>query len=345
MGEVALADQYDLLIFDLDGVLYVGEDAVPQAAETVTRLRGRDARLCYVTNNASRSAAKVAELLTRLGVPAEQHQVLTSAQAAAELLAESHPAGAPVLVIGAPALADEVAAVRLTPVHRADDKPVAVVQGYGPDVGWRQLAEAAVALADGATWVATNVDLTVPSPRGPLPGNGALVAALVAAIGRQPDIVVGKPSPGLFAGAVRRFPAARPLVVGDRLDTDIAGAVRAGHHSVLVFTGVSTPAEVLAAGPAERPTYLARDLTDLLRPYPDVSTRGGGTRCRGWTVSATDGGHQLDGVGEPLDALRALCAAAWADPGSAPDGEPVIAATAEAAQALSEWGLTYRRKS
>src|SRR5205807_176651 len=171
----------------------------------------------------------------------------------------------PVLVVGAQSLESEVAAVGLKPVREADAEPVAVVQGYGPDVGWPELAEACVAVRRGAWWIATNADRTLPSPRGPLPGNGALVAALATALGREPDEVVGKPAPALFQRAAQRAGARRPLVVGDRLDTDIDGARRAGMDSMLVLTGVSTRADLDAAPPDRRPTYVAPDLSALLQ--------------------------------------------------------------------------------
>jgi HAD superfamily hydrolase (TIGR01450 family) len=151
----------------------------------------------------------------------------------------------------------------LRPVDTAEAAPEIVLQGYGPEVGWHQMAEATVAIRAGATWVATNADLTLPSPRGPLPGNGALIAAIATALGRPPDTIVGKPDPALFVAAARERQAKRPLVVGDRLDTDIEGANRAGMDSLLVFTGVSTADDLAAAPPERRPTYVAADLSAL----------------------------------------------------------------------------------
>ncbi|MGH3715881.1 MAG: HAD-IIA family hydrolase [Micromonosporaceae bacterium] len=336
----ALIDVYDLLLFDLDGVVYVGERAVPAAADVLTELHRRDAAICYVTNNASRRAETVAALLGRLGVPADAREVLTSAQAAAELMGVRLAVGAPVLTIGSEALADEVRAVGLDVVSAAVDKPVAVVQGYGPEVGWRHLAEAALAVTAGAWWVATNTDRTLPSPDGPLPGNGALVAAVSVATGKQPDVVVGKPSPQLFEAAVRRYAARRPLVIGDRLDTDIEGAVRAGHDSVLVLTGVAHPADAWRAPQTCRPTYLADDLGDLLREYPEVTVESGAARCREWTVAREGSAWSLAGHGTALDALRTLCAARWSTPEATPD--EVQARDAAAADAVRELALARR---
>jgi glycerol 3-phosphatase-2 len=261
-----LVDRYDLMILDLDGVIYLIDKPIPGAVETVERLHAAGTPIAYVTNNASRRAAEVSELLTEMGVPAEPDEVLTSAGAAAAMLAARLPAGAPVLVVGADALRAEIRDAGLTPVETFEDEPAAVVQGYGPDVGWQILAEAALSVRAGALWMATNTDRTLPSARGPLPGNGSLVAVLRTALDREPDVVVGKPQPALFATAAEQAGARRPLVVGDRLDTDIEGAVNAGMDSLLVLSGISDWAELLAAPPQRRPTFLAPDVTALFEP-------------------------------------------------------------------------------
>jgi HAD superfamily hydrolase (TIGR01450 family) len=319
---VTLAAGYDLVVFDLDGVVYLGPQAVPGAPEAIRGVRDAGIPVTYATNNAARRSAEVAAQLVDLGVPAGPEDVLTSAQAAAELLALDLPADAPVLVVGAPALADEVAAVGLRPVTRAGDEPVAVVQGYGPAVGWASLAEACVAIRAGARWVATNLDSTLPSPRGPLPGNGSLVAALASALGgRMPDTVVGKPEPDLFRLAARHHGATRVLVVGDRLDTDVEGAVRAGMDSLLVLTGIATPSDVLAAPAHCRPTHVAADCAALC--LPDAASRLPGWRdgaavAGGWRVTRDDHHLMLEPdpavEAHPVEALRALARAAWEDP-------------------------------
>jgi len=300
----AVVDGYDLVIFDLDGVIYLGDQPVPGAPDAVNRLRRTGMPVSYVTNNASRRAVEVAGLLVSLGVAATGAEVVTSAVAASRLLAGSLPAGSPVLVVGAPALAADVTEAGLRVVTSAADAPVAVVQGYGPEVGWVHLAEACLAVQHGARWVATNTDRTLPSPRGPLPGNGALVAALATALGRGPDLVVGKPEPALFEQAAQRSDSRRPLVVGDRLDTDIEGARRAGMDSMLVLTGVARPADLIAAPEHQRPTYIAGDLTGLF--IVDPAATGG------WQVAVDPtGALVLSGDGTPVEALRALCATAW----------------------------------
>jgi HAD superfamily hydrolase (TIGR01450 family) len=327
-----LVDGYDLVIFDLDGVVYLVDRPIPGAVEAIGRLRAERRTVAYATNNASRRPEDVARLLTGMGVPAEPGEVLTSARASAVLLARRFPPGAPILVVGADALRHEVTDAGLTVVGSAQDEPVAVVQGYGPAVAYADLAEASIAIRAGARWIATNTDRTLPTPRGPLPGNGSLVAALATALERQPDEVVGKPEPGLFVTAARQAGASRPLVVGDRLDTDIEGAVRAGMDSLLVLTGVSRPAELLAAPAERRPTHLAPDLSGLFAAEEDVRVPG---KDPGWRVAATPDGLVLDGAGEPVAALRALCGAAWH--GAAP---PVVSAASEPArEALAALGL------
>ena len=325
---MSLASGYDLVVFDLDGVVYLGTEAVPGAPPAIRAVVASGTPVAYVTNNASRRAADVADLLEGLGVPATATDVVTSAQAAAELLAADLPKGAPVLSVGAPALRAELEAVGLTTVDSASARPVAVVQGYGPDVGWPALAEACVAVRSGARWVATNTDATMPSPRGPLPGNGSLVAALSTALGgRAPDTVVGKPEPALFQFAAAQRHAPRALVVGDRLDTDIEGAGRAGMDSLLVLTGVSTPADLLTAPAHQRPTYVAANCAALAAeedariPRWDSDHAAAG----GWRASFGDGRLVLAGEPDgPVGALRALAAAAWANPewtGTRGDGE------------------------
>jgi glycerol 3-phosphatase-2 len=260
------------VILDLDGVVYLGEEPVPGAAEAIARLRKEGPPVVYATNNASRRADQVAALLTRLGVEATADEVLTSAAAAAEELAQRLAPGDAVLVVGADGLFDEVQRVGLRPVRSADEAPAAVVQGYGPEVGWADLAEAQLAIRAGAWWVVTNPDLTLPHPRGILPGNGALVAALRASLGREPDLVVGKPEPALFATAARRAGSRAPLVVGDRLDTDIEGAGRAGLDSLLVLTGCTDEAGADSAAGDLRPTYVGADLAALFVPGTPPAT-------------------------------------------------------------------------
>ncbi|TDV36624.1 HAD-IIA family hydrolase [Actinophytocola oryzae] len=268
---MTLLDDYDALLFDLDGTIYRGEEVVPGADRAVEAARAQQVKVRFVTNNASRGPDEVAEHLTRIGIRSTPEEVSTSSQAAAAVLAEKLQPGATVLVVGSDALVHEVELKNLATTRLHDDSVQAVVQGLSKDVGWRDLAEATVAIRGGALWVACNVDPTLPTERGPLPGNGSLVAALRTATGSEP-VVAGKPATPLMDEAQRSADAERPLVVGDRMDTDIAGAVNAGLDSLLVFSGVSTPQELLDATEDLRPTYVGLDVAAVTREGVRIDT-------------------------------------------------------------------------
>jgi HAD superfamily hydrolase (TIGR01450 family) len=321
------ATVHDVALLDLDGVVYVGPHAVPGAAEAIERSAALGLRSVYVTNNASRPPGLVAEQLRSLGVPADADDVVTSAQLAAGILAQRLPAGARVLVVGGVGLTEALTAEGLAPVTTMDDEPAAVVQGFAPQLGWRDLAEGARAVRAGLLWVATNLDLTVPTPHGPAPGNGSLVAAVAAAGGRGPDEVAGKPGPRAFRDAAARTRSRRPLVVGDRLDTDLEGARAAQIPGLLVLTGITGVSELLAAAPCVRPDLVGCDLGALLVAHPEAIADVDGTgRCNDAVVAAGDGKvvvHETGG--DAVDLLRAACAAVWDAGADAPlDPQPVI---------------------
>lgn len=308
-----LLDRYDLLLADLDGTLYRGREVVPRAVEAVRRAGERGVRTVYVTNNASRSPATVAAHLAELGYPAAADDVATSPQAAAALLAEQLPAGAKVLVVGTDALVEQVEAAGLVAVRTAEGA-AAVVQGLDPELRYAALAEACIALRAGALWVACNMDRTLPTERGPLPGNGSLVAVLETATDRTPQ-VAGKPSPTLMRTAAERAGGTAPLVVGDVLYTDIQGGRSAGMATMVVLTGAARPVDILTAAPDLRPDYIGADLDAL-----DLDADGLAPGPRpGWTVHGNTGALTLAGSGSgpdaALDALRALCAHHWAEGG------------------------------
>ncbi|MFB6819523.1 HAD-IIA family hydrolase [Streptomyces sp. NPDC056347] len=310
-SSTVLSRAYDTALLDLDGVVYAGDHAIVHAVDALTEARDGGMHLAYVTNNALRTPDAVAAHLTRLGVPAEPGDVITSAQAVARLMADQLPAGAKVLVVGGEGLWSAVRERGLVPVESADDGPAAVVQGYGgPDMAWGRFAEAAYAIARGVPWFASNTDLTIPSARGIAPGNGAAVEVVRIATGAEPQ-VAGKPLPPMHRETVLRTGAERPLVVGDRLDTDIEGAFNGGVDSLLVLTGVADAARLLAAVPEHRPTYVDADLRGLLTGQPEVVAGGGGFVCGGWTASVRGDELALEGDGDALDGLRALCGAAW----------------------------------
>ncbi len=316
-SERPLREAYDTALLDLDGVVYAGGEAIAHAVESLGVARDAGMRLAYVTNNALRTPRTVAEHLTELGVPAGPSDVITSAQAVARLIADQVPAGAKVLVIGGEGLRVALRERGLEPVDSADDDPAAVAQGYGgPQLPWERLAEAGYAVARGVPWFASNTDLTIPSGRGIAPGNGAAVEVVRIVTGADPQ-VAGKPRPPMHRETILRTGAERPLVVGDRLDTDIEGAHEGGVDSLLVMTGVTTPAGLLAAEPRHRPTYVAADLRGLLTGQPGVEGEDGGKegfRCGGWTATADGTALRVEADGDggdPYDGLRALCAAAW----------------------------------
>jgi HAD superfamily hydrolase (TIGR01450 family) len=314
-----LIDGYDTLLLDLDGVVYLGSHAVPGAREALDGAQGRGVRLAYVTNNASRTPAAIATHLRQLGVPAAAADVVTSAQAAARLIAERVAPGSNVLVVGGSGLRMAVRDRGLRPVSTATESPVAVVQGIAPGLSYGLLSEGALAVRQGALFVASNRDSTMPTGRGELPGNGAMVRVIAAATGVEP-VYAGKPDPPLHRESVIRTGARRPLVVGDRLDTDIEGASNAGVESLLVLTGVATALDVLTAEPRHRPTYVAEDLKALLLPYPEV--RDGA--CGGWQARWRDGVLRLEGDGSRIDGLRAACDAAWEAAGTGQVEEDVV---------------------
>lgn len=317
----ALMTLYDVGLLDLDGVVYLGAEALPGVADVLGAAARAGMRFGYVTNNAARTPAQVGEHLRALGIPATDDEVITSPQAAARVLAAKLPSGSPVLIIGTAALAAEVENVGLHAVWSAAESPVAVVQGYNPDLSSRMLAEACAAIHTGAWWVATNTDLTLPSVRGPMPGNGSFVGVVAQTTGAL-AVVAGKPEPAMHQECLVRTRAQRPLVVGDRLDTDIEGANRVGVPSLLVLTGSTRAAELLAAAPPRRPTYVAEDLSGLLHVHPEVDSTEVGARCGGWQVlSRSDhlvlqaetqtGPDSSTSVPDRGDALRALVVTAW----------------------------------
>jgi len=315
---------YDVALLDLDGTVYLSGAAIPGAAEALRKADAVGMRLAYVTNNAFRTPAAIAALLTSFGVPATPGDVVTSAQAAARMLGDRLPPGAKVLAIGGAGLRMALRERGLRPVSTAIERPQAVVQGYSPDVDYSIMAEGGLAVAAGALFVASNADVTLPSRRGRQPGNGSLLRVIATATGVQP-VVAGKPEPPLHHESVLRTGAKRPLAVGDRLDTDIEGAQRVGADSLLVLTGVTGPAEAILAPPRQRPTYLAEDLAGLLEPHPEVTGQDGEYRCGGWTVHLDGDRLELDGAGERIDGLRALCAAAWSGDGiTAESARPAV---------------------
>jgi len=330
-----LAHQYDCLLLDLDGTVFRGHAPTAGAVETLAAV---GCRSLFVTNNATRSAGEVAGHLVELGFTAVPDDVVTSAQSAARMLGQRLPAGATVLVLGTDALAAEVSAVGLNPVRTFAEGPVAVIQGLSMTIGWPDLAEAALAIRSGAVWVTSNLDATLPTERGLLPGNGSLVAAMRTATGAEP-LVAGKPAPALMHDALARGDFRAPLVVGDRLDTDIAGANAADLPSLMVLTGVNNARDAVYAVPDQRPTYIGADLRSLLvdaetlaiAAHPAWKTEVGSA-----AVTVTSTGQDADADG--LSIVRAVARALW-DAGTDDGGLAVRAGDDAARRALERWSL------
>lgn len=330
--ETPLNTRYDAALLDLDGVVYIGSHPVPAAPEAVDKARAAGMRVAFVTNNAARTPARAAERLSAMGVAAAPQDVVTSAEAAARLISERFPAGSAVLVVGDTGLRLALRRRGMRPVSVASDRPVAVVQGHSPRLSHDLTIQGALAVAAGALFVVTNSDATAPLDFGVQPGNGSAARVIAHATGREP-LVAGKPMRPLHEEGVLRTGAKAPLVVGDRLDTDIESATTRDTAGLLVFSGVTTPAHAVAAPPEHRPTYLAWDLSGLNQAHPEVRVESGTAVCGGWKAALVEGRLQLSGEGERLDGLRALCACAWSNN---PEG-PVEASAADAA--LAELGL------
>lgn len=304
MTSGSVLDRHDLLLLDLDGTVYHGAAPIPAAVRGIAAARSAGVSVRFVTNNASKTPSDVAAHLRALGVDADPAGIATSAQAAARLLASKVPAGADVLVVGTNALVTEVSSCGLRAIRRASEATAGVVQGHSPETCWADLAEACLAVRAGAVWVACNVDPTLPTERGQLPGNGSMVAALKTALRLEP-LVAGKPAPTLFSSAAS--PGSRPLVIGDRLDTDIAGAVAAGMPSMLVMTGVTTVADLILAPVGQRPTYVARDLSAVEDDLEALAVGADSSSPR-----VPDDG-KLDAIesSDALEVVRKLCGYAW----------------------------------
>lgn len=311
---MSLIDNYDAGLFDLDGVIYLGPEVIPGAAEAIIELRQRHIRVGFVTNNAARAPKAVAEHLTELGVEADEADVVASSQAVARLMASQLPEGAPVLVVGTRALADQVTAVGLAVVNSSADNPMAVVQGYDPNMTWPRLEDAGHAIQHGAVWFVSNTDANRPTNKGLVPGAGPMVDVVGSVVDVEP-IIAGKPYPPLMNETVLRFGAKHPLFVGDRIDTDIMGAAGVGMDSLFVFTGAHGKQDLLQAPDHGRPTHIGHDLGAMLAPTREADVSGDMAVVGEVTATIVDGVVTLDRVPADrdgqLDALWAVLQLVW----------------------------------
>lgn len=332
-----LVQGHDCLLLDLDGTLFRGDRQIDHAAQVLTD--SPIAKL-FTTNNASRSAEGTAAHLRDVGLgDAAADNVVTSAQSAARMLAIEVPAGSRILVVGTDSLADDLAEVGLEPVRRCEGQLDAVVQGGSQQLCWTDLAEAGLAIRNGVGWVATNLDPTLPSERGLVPDNGALVDALTTATNGAKPQLAGKPSPWFADAARDRGEFDAPLVIGDRVDTDIAGANAAGLSNLMVLTGSHSVHEAVHAGAAERPTHIGQDVGALHRKADDLAV----VPQSAWGAEIDDGSVTVvsrdeDQAADELSIVRAVASAVWSlDPD---EGAVAIKAGDDTARvALQRWGL------
>lgn len=309
---------YRLALLDLDGVVYRGKDPVEHAAESIREAELAGMLVQYTTNNSSRPQHVVADQLRGFGLEVDDSQIITSAMVAARMVARGVDVGAKVLVLGAQHLRDEVRGQGLEIVDTAQGNPQAVIQGWHPELSWKELAEVSNAVEHGARYYVTNRDLTLPREWGMAPGCGSMIQAVINATGVEPLASAGKPESAMYdearlinAQGDTPLDKRRCLAIGDRLDTDIEAGNRGGYDSMVVLTGVATPRELLLADRLLRPTYIVRDLRGLheIQPAPaqvDATTWRCGdawARVQGdaLTVSALD----------DIDALRAACSLIW----------------------------------
>ncbi|MDR2379529.1 MAG: HAD-IIA family hydrolase [Bifidobacteriaceae bacterium] len=311
-----LRRHFDVALTDLDGVLFRGNRPVADAADAVAEARRDGLRFVFITNNASRPPQVAAAKLGSVRIPAEREDIVTAAEAGVRLMARDVKPGSRVLVVGGNGLTEAVAKAGFKLATAALERPAAVIQGWSPTLAWRDLEEACYAIEAGAAYYATNLDKSIPTEFGFAPGNGALVQAVVVTTGVRPK-ASGKPDPLIFRLAAERGQAVNPLVIGDRLDTDVAGANNAGYAGLLVLTGVATAADAFVARPAERPGLIARDLKALAEPHRAPVRRGDRWDCgraRAWVdgnrlvVEDPDAGP----AGPTNEVVRAAAAAAWA---------------------------------
>lgn len=314
-----LSAAYDVAVLDLDGVVYVGSQAVPGAPEALNTAQEAGMHLAFVTNNAARTPDTIGGHLRELGIEARDEDVVTSAQAAARLLSKRVPRDSAVFLLGGDGLDLALRERGLRPVTEPSDSVAAVVQGYGPDMPWKRVVQGAILVRSGLPWVASNTDLTIPVADGIGPGNGALVRLVADFAEREPE-VAGKPQPPLFEETLTRVGGTHPLVVGDRLDTDIEGAVTMGWDSLLVLTGVTGLEELVRALPEHRPTYVAPDLAALgeaqvapeRAPERAASGAQDGVCLGGWTARTEGERLTVHGDGTAADWWRVVAVAGWA---------------------------------
>ncbi|WP_067780411.1 HAD-IIA family hydrolase [Actinomyces vulturis] len=324
-----LMSAFDTALLDLDGVCFAGTDPIDYASQSVRAAREVGMRTMFVTNNASRPPQLVADKLTGLDIPTDPTQIFTAAMDGAAVVAQMLPSGSAVLPVGGQGVMEALADEGMRIVTSADDHPAAVLQGYDASVDWAMMSEGAYAINNGAIHVATNMDATLPTERGFALGNGSLVTAISHATRVEP-IAAGKPLPGIYQRALARCHGENPVAIGDRLNTDHAGARDSSIASLHVLTGVNDARDVITAPAQWRPTFVHTDLRGLTEPHPEVDVT---VNAEGDVVASVapigeypaaqasvhEGELTVDGIGSlshprelSLNEYRAAIAAAWA---------------------------------
>ena len=260
---MALIDSYDCVLLDLDGVVYLGKTPIDNAVKTIKELQKRKINIAVITNNGSVTAKSVSKWMKDFGLDFKASAIVTSSQTLCWYLMDKFPKSSKVLVVGSTGLKDSVSDAGFKVVTKADKNPVVVCNGIDADISQKDLAEMCYAIAGGAVWVSTNGDYTFPTEKGLAPGNGAFNALITSITGKSP-ILMGKPEPHMFKQAAQIFSSKNPLVVGDRLDTDIQGANNANFKSLCVLTGVSDLNQIKNAPLPTAPTYVGKDLSALI---------------------------------------------------------------------------------
>jgi HAD superfamily hydrolase (TIGR01450 family) len=260
---MSLIDSYDCILLDLDGVVYLGKTPVDNAVKTIKELQKRKINIAVITNNGSVTAKSVSKWMKDFGLDIKPSSIITSSQTLCWYLQNNYAKSAKILVVGSDALKESVSDAGFKVVEKEDKDPMAVVNGIAPDIAQKNLAEMCYAISKNIPWIPTNGDYTFPTEKGLAPGNGAINALITSITGKSP-ILMGKPEPHMFQQAAKIFDSQKPIVVGDRLDTDIQGANNAGFKSLCVLTGVSDMGQIKNAPASTRPTYVGKDLSALI---------------------------------------------------------------------------------
>ena len=255
------------LILDMDGVIWRDREPIGNLPVIFKEIGRRGLRVTLATNNATQTPEKFLEKLAGFGVQLEPWQFVTSAQATAEFLAHKHPAGGPVYIIGEQGLVDSLSKYGF---FQDDTAPLAVIAGMDRQLTYKKLAQAGLLIRSGVFFIGTNPDRTLPTPEGLIPGAGSILAALEAATDVRPHLI-GKPAPEMYRVALQRLGTLpeETLVVGDRVETDIAGAQELGCRTALVLTGATSRDAAVLWQP--KPDFICEDLAQVIHQLPEIN--------------------------------------------------------------------------